>query len=135
MLTVLKSLTVHGAVRDSDTTAAMDTLSEKATSILVRMEPGRSYEPSELRAFAPDLTIESLGEVMHELWVKRHVERFGYSGWRRDRSTCASQELPDCQIASIVGCASYGDEFPVRETKAVRPEDLFDHDSFSGLFK
>jgi hypothetical protein len=117
------------------TCTAMDPLSERATTILERMEPNRSYEPSELRALAPEPSIEGLREIMHELWVKRHVERVGYSGWRRDRSTCGSRKPPNSPIASIVESLSYGDDLPPRKTEAVRPEDLFDHDSFSGIFK
>lgn len=114
----------------------MNALSEKATTILGQMAPNRSYEPSELRAFAPDTSIESLREVMHELWVKRYVERFGYSGWRRDPSTRGSEEPPDSESRvnhRIAG--SCGHDFRPPQTKAVTPEDLFDHDSFSGFFK
>jgi hypothetical protein len=118
----------------SDTTSAMQALSEKAATILGLMEPDRGYEPSELRAFVPDTSIESLREIMHELWVKRHVERFGYLGWRRAPSTCASEEPPDSPIAAIAGSASGAHDLPPGKTKNVRPEDLFDHDSFSGFF-
>lgn len=62
-------------------------LSEDARSILDRMEMDRYYDASDLRAFVPDASAEGLREVMHELWVNRHVERVGYSGWRRQHST------------------------------------------------
>ena len=98
--------------------SAMHALSEFATVILDRMEEGRRYEPQELRAFVPDISLERLAEVMHELWVDRQVERAGYSGWRRHRS--ASPHVPK----------------PVsRATQAVKPEDLFDHATFADFFK
>lgn len=113
----------------------MYALSEKAATIFSRMEPNRSYEPSELRAFAPDTSAEGLREIMHELWVKRHVERSGYSGWRRERSTCGAQEPAGSRIASVAGSARHAPDLPPGQTKAVRPEDLFDHDAFSELFR
>jgi hypothetical protein len=64
----------------------MHALSEYARFILDRMEPDRRYEPQDLRAFVLDTSIEHLHEIMHELWVNRHVERVGYSAWRRHRS-------------------------------------------------
>jgi hypothetical protein len=95
-------------------------LSARARTILEQMEPNRSYEPRELRAFVPDLTLEHLQDVMRELWVQRQVERVGYSGWRRERSTSpAAQGGPRGRARS----------------KPVKPEDLFDHSGFEGLFK
>jgi hypothetical protein len=97
---------------------AMHPLSEYASFILDQMEPGRRYEPQDLRACVPDASVERLREIMHELWINRQVERVGYSGWRRHQS--ARPDLPD----------------PVsRETQAVKPEDLFDYDTFTDFFK
>ena len=98
----------------------MQRLSVHATAILDRMEPNQAYEPFELRAIVPDLSMEALRQVMHELWVNRQVERFGYSGWRRDASASAHQSGRGSAHANAA---------------PVKPEDLFDHDSFSGLFK
>ena len=95
------------------------------------MEPDRRYEALELRAFAPDASAEKLREAMHELWVNRQVERVGYSGWQRHRSTSPHQKpldaQPDPGDVAQVSC--------FRETKVVKPEDLFDHDSFTDFFK
>jgi hypothetical protein len=107
----------------------MSSLSPNAARILDRMEPDRAYDASEIRAFVPETSMETLRETMHELWVERHVERFGYSCWRRSPSTCTAGEVYDS-----VECLSSDDE-SARATKAVKPEDLFDHDAFSGFFK
>jgi len=104
-------------------------LSIRAMSVLERMEPQRSYEPTELRAFAPDLSVEELHEVMRELWVQRQVERVGYSGWRRDRSLSPATE-PTLQSGT---CRSAGAR-AARRT-GVKPEELFDHGAFEGIFK
>jgi hypothetical protein len=111
-------------------------LSEKARNILRRMQPKRSYEASELRALVPDTTVESLREIMQELWVNRYVERAGYSGWRVERSTSGSNErLAIDDSAGYQFGGSRGHNLSSSQTKAVRPEDLFDHDSFSEFFK
>jgi hypothetical protein len=96
----------------------MPPLSDSARFILDRMEPGCRYEPQDLRAFDPDVSIERLREIMHELWVSRQVERLGYSGWRRHRS--APQNRP---------------RGVTRETTTVKPEELFDHAAFTDFFK
>jgi hypothetical protein len=96
----------------------MHPLSEDATFILDRMEPERRYEPQDLRALAPGASIESLREIMHELWVNRLIERVGYSGWRRHRSA------PPHAAPAIS-----------RRAGPVRPEDLFDHAAFADFFK
>lgn len=95
----------------------MSSLSEHARLILDRMEADRHYEPQELRTFAPDASTEQLREIMHELWVNRRVERVGYSGWRRHRPASA-------HVAHAA-----------REVKTVKPEELFDHATFSDFFK
>ena len=103
---------------DVDTqTPRMHPFSDYASFILDRMEPGRRYEPQDLRVFVPDTSAEHLREIMHELWVNRQVERAG-SGWRRHRS------------------ASPHVVHPIHhEVRVVKPEDLFDHDTFAGFFK
>ena len=100
-------------------------LSSQALAILQQMDPNRGYEPRELRAFAPHLTLEGLQEVMRELWVARQVERIGYSGWRRERS--ATSHAPARSTADHRSTAS--------RPRQVKPEDLFDHNAFEGLFK
>ena len=96
----------------------MPPLSDSARFILDRMEASRRYEPGDLRAFAPEVSIERLREIMHELWVSRQVERIGYSGWQRHSSVPLHRPL-------AVSC----------DVKAVRPEDLFDHATFADFFK
>jgi hypothetical protein len=99
----------------------MPACSGRAADILEHMEPNRGYEASELRQFDPELSAEALCEVMRELWIDRQVERFGYSGWRKVRSTSGLPQAPD-----VAG---------TRQADPVKPEDLFDHDSFTGVFK
>ena len=96
----------------------MHPLSEYASFILERMEPGLRYGPQDLRAFLPDTNIERLREIMHELWINRQVERVGYSGWRRHPSAPPDAPHP------VSG-----------EIQAVKPEDLFDHAAFADFFK
>jgi hypothetical protein len=110
----------------------MQTLSPNAAAILDRMEPNRGYEALEVSTFVPGVTMDRLGEIMHELWVNRYVERFGYSGWRLDRSRCAAQEVTNSQSSVAESCAGF---MAPPEPKSVRPEDLFDHGAFSGMFK
>jgi hypothetical protein len=116
--------------------AAMRPLSERAAAILNWMEPDRRYDASEIRALVPDTSMESLREVMHELWVNRYVERDGYLGWRRDGASTQPQVMPNRD--GDPGCRHAGDgrghDLP-GQSRAVRPEDLFDHDSFSDFFK
>jgi hypothetical protein len=109
----------------------MHALSTVARFILDRMEPDRHYEALDLRAFVPDASAEKLGEVMHELWVNRQVERVGYSGWQRHRSAPLNHKRVDAQLDAR-------DVTPVsscRQTKVVKPEDLFDHASFEAFFR
>src|SRR5262245_44554153 len=99
----------------------MQALSTLARFILDRMEPDRPYESLELRAFVPDASAERLVEVMHELWVSRQVERVAYSAWQRHRSAPPNQTPVGGQrdawdVAPVSGC---------RQTKVVKPEDLF----------
>jgi hypothetical protein len=114
----------------------MPDMSAHAADILEQMEPNRGYEASELKGFAPELSVEGLREVMHELWIARHVERFRFSGWRRVRSACGSQEAPDSLNTLNWGCSNTGmPDVPPGQNGSVKPEDLFDHDSFSEWFK
>jgi hypothetical protein len=117
-----------------DPSTKMPVLSERARAILDQMEPNGAYDASELRTFAPDMNLETLHEVMHELWLAREVDRFTDHGWRRVRSTrrdilrsanadrCASTTADAADAASL-------------RIGTVRPEDLFDHESFAGWFK
>ena len=108
----------------------MNALSKDARLILDRMEPDRYYEGSDLRACVPDASAEGFREVMHELWVNRQVERVGDSGWQRHRSAPPHQKPVDPQRD-----ARDVDPFSgLRETKVVKPDDLFDHASFTDFF-
>jgi len=93
-------------------------LSEHARLILDRMEPDRPYDAQALQAFVPDVGLDRLREIMHELWVGRQIERVGYSGWRRHRSAAAA--VPDRER---------------RPVTLVKPEELFDHNTFADFFK
>jgi hypothetical protein len=103
----------------------MQALSKVARFVLDRMEPDRRYEAVDLRAFVPDASAENLREVMHELWVNRQVERVGHSGWQRRRSAPPHAQHDAGDIAAVSA---------VRPAKAVKPEELFDHDAFADFF-
>src|SRR5262245_3107404 len=109
----------------------MQVLSTLARFILDRLEPDRHYEALDLRALVPDASAERLGEVMHELWVNRQVERVGHSGWQRRRSAPPNQKPVDAQL----GAADVGPVSGRRQTKVVKPEDLFDHALFEDFFR
>jgi hypothetical protein len=109
----------------------MHALSKDARFILDRMEGDRRYEVGDLRAFVPDASAEGLREVMHELWINRQVERVGYSGWRRHRSAPGDQGPLDAQ-PDVRGVAP---DSGFRQTKVVKPQDLFDHDTFQDFFR
>ena len=96
----------------------MPPLSDYASFILARMEPEIRYGLQDLRELDPDVSIERLREVMHELWISRQVERIGHSGWRRHKSASPHHPRPVS-----------------RETKTVKPEELFDHATFADFFK
>ena len=104
-------------------------LSAKANAVLERMELNRSYDARAIRVFAPDLTLEQLQEVMRELWVARQVERVGHAGWRRERSSSPAAVAAGPRD---IGRGGSGSPAPAR---CVKPEDLFDHTAFDGLFK
>jgi hypothetical protein len=82
------------------------------------MEPGRAYGPEDLQNFLPDMGLERLRQIMHELWIDRQVERVGYSGWQRARSR------PPHRSEAVSG-----------ESQPVKPDDLFDHATFADFFK
>jgi hypothetical protein len=109
----------------------MHALSKDARFILDRMEGDRRYEVLDLRAFVPDASAEGLREVMHALWINRQVERVGYSGWRRHRSASDNQGPLDAQPDA----RSVASDSGFRQTKVVKPEDLFDHGSFADFFR
>jgi len=96
----------------------MHPLSEHARVILDRMDPDLVYQPQDLRQLIPETSVEGLREMMHELWIHRQVERVGYSGWRRHRTAPADRP-----------------HHAARETRAVKPEELFDHATFADFFK
>lgn len=103
-------------------------LTATASAILEHMEPNGTYDAQQLRRFAPDLNLEGLHEVMRELWVQRQVERVGPAAWRRHRSMSPAVETPRPDRETRGGAE--------RGRKAqLRPEDLFDHSGFEGLFK
>jgi hypothetical protein len=55
-------------------------------AILDVMEWDRSYEASSLKTMFPDISMDTLREALHSLWIDRRVERVGASGWRRQES-------------------------------------------------
>ena len=109
----------------------MRALTKDARFILDRMEPDRRYDESELRALLPHVSAEGFREVMHELWVNRQVERAEHSGWRRRQSAPAHQAPVDAQHDGPGGARTSR----FRQTKVVKPEDLFDHGSFADFFR
>ncbi len=96
----------------------MHTLSESALIILDHMEPDRRYDAQEVRAFCPDVGIERVRDIMHELWIHRQVERVGHAAWRRH-----------CSVSPHAAHSPAGDG------RTVRPEDLFDHAAFGEFFE
>jgi hypothetical protein len=96
----------------------MPPLSESARIILDHMEPDRRYGTQDVRAFCPEMGIERVRDIMHELWIHRQVERVGYSAWRRHRSV--SPHAPDPRTV---------------DARSVRPEELFDHAAFTEFFE
>ena len=58
-----------------------------AAAILDVMEGERAYEAVSLKALFPDISMDTLREALHALWIERRVERVGASGWRRFEST------------------------------------------------
>jgi hypothetical protein len=83
------------------------------------MEADRRYDAAELMMLTAGLNIEALREVMHELWLARQVERAGHDAWRR--------------VSPAAGEAAMRDAASLRV--GVKPDELFDHDSFADWFK
>ena len=77
----------------------------------------------------PHASAEGFREVMHELWVNRQVERLGSSGWQRRRSAPSHEVAAQTDAADVAATARF------RQTKVVKPEDLFDHGSFDEFFR
>ena len=59
------------------------------------------------------------------------LERAGYSGWQRHRSAPPHQGAIDAQLDARDVASGSG----FRQTKVVKPEDLFDHNSFTDFFR
>ena len=97
----------------------MSGLSKHARFVLDRMEGDRCYEVRDLRAVVPDAGAEGVREIMHELWINRQVERVGDSGWRRHRSAPRHEGPIDAPA----------------QAPSVKPEDLFDHETFQDFFR
>jgi hypothetical protein len=114
----------------------MQDLSSEAAAILASMEPSRAYQAADLQARFPGTSRDGLREIMHELWVHRCVERFGYTGWRRQGSGCGSNCAPDsrscasCPIAR--SCASGVEQTAGGSTSL---EQLLEQPAFEGMFK
>jgi hypothetical protein len=64
------------------------------TALLDLMEWDRTYEAVALHAMFPNTSMDRLREALHELWIDRHVERVGVSGWRRQESRCDGRPVP-----------------------------------------
>jgi hypothetical protein len=63
-------------------------------AILDVMEWDRAYEAVALKGMFPDISMDTLREALHALWIDRRVERVGVSGWRRQESRWDGQPLP-----------------------------------------
>jgi hypothetical protein len=114
----------------------MQDLSPEAAAILASMESDRAYDAADLKALFSNTSMDSLREIMHELWLNRCVERFGYTGWRRQRSTCASKYAPDprsCASCPIAPGSGHG----IKQTAGavVRLDQLVERPPFDGMFK
>ncbi len=86
-------------------------------------------------ALSAGLNAEAIREVMHELWIAREVERFRDTGWRRTSASAPRhrpQSIDDLTSATVR--TGPHDAASLR-VGTVRPEDLFDHESFAGWFK
>jgi hypothetical protein len=55
-------------------------------TVLDVMESDRAYDELSLQALCPNTSMDSLREALHALWIDRHIERVGASGWRRQES-------------------------------------------------
>jgi hypothetical protein len=62
-------------------------------AILDVMAWDRGYEAATLKAMFPDVSMDTLREAMHALWIDRRVERIGTSGWKRHQSRWDGQSV------------------------------------------
>ena len=62
-------------------------------AILDVMAWDRGYEAATLKAMFPDVSMDTLREAMHALWIDRRVERIGASGWKRHESRWDAQPV------------------------------------------
>jgi hypothetical protein len=63
------------------------------SAILDVMEWDRCYEAATLKAMFPDISMDTLREALHALWIDRQVERVGLSGWKRYESRWDGQAM------------------------------------------
>jgi hypothetical protein len=63
-------------------------------AILDVMEWGRGYETATLKAMFPEISMDTLREALHALWIDRRVERVGAFGWKRHESRWNGQPVP-----------------------------------------
>jgi hypothetical protein len=63
-------------------------------ALLDVMEWDRSYEAVALKALFPDISMDTLREALHALWIDRRVERVGVSAWRRQESQWDGRPVP-----------------------------------------
>lgn len=63
-------------------------------ALLDVMEWDRSYEAVALKGMFPDISMDTLREALHALWIDRRVERVGVSGWRRQESRWDGRPVP-----------------------------------------
>ena len=71
-------------------------------AILEVLERDREYEAATLKALFPDISMDTLREALHALWIDRHVERVGASGWKRHESRPNGQPVPSSTISSTM---------------------------------
>ena len=62
-------------------------------AILDVMASDRGYDAATLKALFPDISMDTLREAMHALWIDRRVERIGASGWKRHESRWDGQPV------------------------------------------
>jgi hypothetical protein len=64
------------------------------TELLDVMEWDRPYEAVVLKSMFPDISMDTLREALHALWIERRVERVGVSSWRRQESRWDGRPVP-----------------------------------------
>ena len=70
-----------------------------AAAILDVMDHEREYEATALKSMFPDISMDTLREALHALWIERRVERVGISGWRRFESTWDGRPVAGSSVA------------------------------------